>query len=1034
MSLFHRWLAGVHAFRRRWSRRDRAKARAASHLSRRRSMLASRLPTFERCENRDLMAGMTIGMNLENIVDWSPAWTFTDAFQSSRPWISHDYEVATGRTNWQGSQPVAVDDDGEVTSLASWTDGQGRVIEQRVGTVMFRDLNGAYPAGVYRAEWEGTGTVNFGFDALVIERGVTEEGRQFANLNVVPSQAGIYLRIDATDPADPVRDIHVWLPDYQGQSFAGQRWTPGADFSPFHPLFKERLDDFGILRFMQAQETNTTDIESWGDRRDTLDARQSSGNSGALVNGMAVEYMVQLANELDADPWFNMPHGADDEFVQNFATYVRDHLEPELTAYVEWSNEVWNTAPGYEAHTWLTDQTGLLENSGLTRWQVAGQEAARDLNLWSEVFVGQESRLVRVAGGFASNPWVTERVVENMGGSFDAIAIAPYFGPTPAQRATYSAATTVDQVLGDLSDNIYGSTALTLAHQRIADEYSGTLRRDIKLLAYEGGQHLNALGAPYQGAFFAASQDPRMADLTRDYLRQQNAAGLDAYVHYRYTQRDAASPFGNFGVLTRQDESLADAPVYEVLMEAATGELFAQVQNLVTVSPADARGSEIGQDLAFFRFTRGGDLSQPLLVRYAIGGSATPGVDYTQLPGTVWFPAGQNTAYVAVRPIDDPTLEGDESVTVTLLGGAAYQLVGGSTASASVGIVSDDRFAFAPTVSVVATDPIALENGQDPGVFTFTRSQGDLNRPLTVWFQIGQQTAGADDIAPLPRRVDFAPGQTTARVIITPQDDAVVENRESVTIVINNDNPNYRLGERSATVRILDNDGATPHVLPVLIVISNNDFYYQEYADPRAELEAAGIPVIVAAGRRELSTPHQVSGQGADGGRVMPDISLDDVVSSNYSAILFVGGWGASQYQYAFEGTYFNPTYNSSNAIRARVNQLVNEFESQDKYVTAICHGVSILAWARVDGVSPVAGKQVSTAHFNSPASTNPLARLYRWHSEVNGATVYTGGAVGDPTTRDDDVIVDGRIVTAENFDSARLFGRTIAGLLQSGG
>lgn len=49
---------------------------------------------------------------------------------------------------------------------------------------------------------------------------------------------------------------------------------------------------------------------------------------------------------------------------------------------------------------------------------------------------------------------------------------------------------------------------------------------------------------------------------------------------------------------------------------------------------------------------------------------------------------------------------------------------------------------------------------------------------------------------------------------------------------------------------------------------------------------------------------------------------------------------------------------------------------------SAVCHGVTVLAWARVDGVSPSADG--------------------------------SGG-----TTVADDVIVDGRIITAENYDSA---------------
>ena len=134
----------------------------------------------------------------------------------------------------------------------------------------------------------------------------------------------------------------------------------------------------------------------------------------------------------------------------------------------------------------------------------------------------------------------------------------------------------------------------------------------------------------------------------------------------------------------------------------------------------------------------------------------------------------------------------------------------------------------------------------------------------------------------------------------------------------------------------------------------------------------------------------------------------------------------------AFTGTYTNPNYNGTVAIRERVNQLINDFVAQDKYVTAVCHGVSILAWARVNGQSLLQGRTVTTAHFNSPTNNIPAANLYRWHSEVNGATVYTGGVLGDPTTRNDDVIVEGRIITGENFDSARLFGQTIALRLRS--
>lgn len=53
-----------------------------------------------------------------------------------------------------------------------------------------------------------------------------------------------------------------------------------------------------------------------------------------------MEAMLDLANRLDADPWFCIPHLADDDFVRRFAELVKQRLEPERSVYVEYSNEV----------------------------------------------------------------------------------------------------------------------------------------------------------------------------------------------------------------------------------------------------------------------------------------------------------------------------------------------------------------------------------------------------------------------------------------------------------------------------------------------------------------------------------------------------------------------------------------------------------------------------------------------------------------------------------------------------------------------
>ncbi|REK09621.1 MAG: hypothetical protein DWQ36_06105 [Acidobacteria bacterium] len=216
---------------------------------------------------------------------------------------------------------------------------------------------------------------------------------------------------------------------------------------------------------------------------------------------------------------------------------------------------------------------------------------------------------------------------------------------------------------------------------------------------------------------------------------------------------------------------------------------------------------------------------------------------------------------------------------------------------------------------------------------------------------------------------------------------------------------------------------------PVLMVISNQDFWYQDYADTRSSLEAAGLEVVVAA---------STTRPGASRPTVVPDIALADVRAEDYSAIVFSGGWGMAQYQYGFEGTYHDAALHDPRAA-ALANELIGAFVEGEKHVAAICHGVSVLAYARVDGTSPIEGRTVTgwngaapgfeLGGQSYPAGTVPA----RWQVESQGADMPLSAAIGDPQTVADDVIVDGNIITAENYDSAWVFARTLARALRAG-
>lgn len=227
--------------------------------------------------------------------------------------------------------------------------------------------------------------------------------------------------------------------------------------------------------------------------------------------------------------------------------------------------------------------------------------------------------------------------------------------------------------------------------------------------------------------------------------------------------------------------------------------------------------------------------------------------------------------------------------------------------------------------------------------------------------------------------------------------------------------------------------------LPVLMVIADQqDFYYKEYDDTRTSLEAGGLTVHVAATTTSPSTPHWNSGQGWQSGIVEPDLALSQVNEDDYSAIVFVGGWGSSMYQStAFPGDYYNNHYDGDFATKTLVNNLIGEFDAADKYLGFICHATTIAAWSRVNGVSLIAGKQVSVPYIGSPGVTyngidyaNMALGQYE-QAVANGAFPNTApGQYGVAGTAIDDVVVDGRVITAENWDSALAFGETIADLV----
>lgn len=637
---------------------------------------------------------MKIGMNLASIVDWNSAWTFTDMAHTMRSWNNVSLNLETNESI-SGSTlfDLELDENGWPMETHQTVNELGQtIIQQYISPILTGNVN---PAGIYRAEWDGEALVLL---PGVIEQGVTSEGRNYALLDLAENQ-NARLRVLDINPANYFRNFNLWMPEYNGQSFVGQDWQPGESFSPFHPLFLERLEPFETLRFMDWMEANLSDVVTWDDRAQLSDATYFAGSDrDDFHNGIAPEYMIELSNTLDANAWFNMPHQADESFVRNFAELVRDTLDPELTIYVEWSNEIWNYANGFDASRWIQEQLTLPENAEMNRFEFSASQIQEDFAIWEEVFAGQEDRLVRVVAGQQANPNVLASLLASMDGNFDAISVTAYAGLRQDQLATFDEFTTADEIIDSLLEvSVPWSLEHLTEHQVLADQYSQILGREIDLVTYEGGSHPSAYNSPAQDAAHEASLSPRMYDVYQTLLNGAEQIGVDLYNQYVFTGGGAPARWGDWGLLHTMDQPLEDSYEYQSILDFINSNSPVPFVNIE--SPVSGV-EELGSSTLEFTLTRSEDqLDQPLTVNYQISGTAIADEDFNSLTGEVTFLANETSVTLVVSILQDLIDEDDESIEIQLLDQDHYDL---GEFSLATGVILDNDFSnVAPVAGTI---------------------------------------------------------------------------------------------------------------------------------------------------------------------------------------------------------------------------------------------------------------------------------------------------------------------------------------------
>jgi hypothetical protein len=474
-----------------------------------------------------------IGLNLAGISDHASQWAFTNAFLSSRPWTGEK----TGVSGYY-RDGLEIDENGWIKYLNPG---------ETAFSLMFVDIEKNYPQGEYLLKYDGEGRLQFKWNVSV-----RRQGKGYVVLDVKPHNAGIEVRITETNSNNPIRNIRLMMPgDWQQNAAA-----------PFHPNFLKTIKDFSIYRFMDWQETNNSKISSWRERAKVTDATFSGGR------GVPLEYMVSLCNLQQASPWFNIPHLADDEYVEKFANYVKDHLSPSLNIYVEYSNEVWNTI--FKQHRYAVDmgrKMRLSENDFQAFARFYSQRSVEIFRIWTKVFPNS-ARMKFILAGQIGNTWLAKQILEWKGAYkiAHAYAVAPYFGNKFCfqEHVEKTKKLSLDGFEVALRDEI-----LELA-DKVGQQSAALREYKVPLYAYEAGQHLvcgygNENDDLLNQIFDKINRDTAMKRLYLLYLQLWKKHGGDVMMIFSSIEKP--SKWGRWGIMENMYSERAVSPKLDAILD-----------------------------------------------------------------------------------------------------------------------------------------------------------------------------------------------------------------------------------------------------------------------------------------------------------------------------------------------------------------------------------------------------------------------------------------------------------------------------------
>ncbi len=234
-------------------------------------------------------------------------------------------------------------------------------------------------------------------------------------------------------------------------------------------------------------------------------------------------------------------------------------------------------------------------------------------------------------------------------------------------------------------------------------------------------------------------------------------------------------------------------------------------QPTVGITATDNAASETGSNTGTFTVSRTGGSPSPLQVFYTLSGTATNGLDYQNLAGSVTIAAGNSNAAITLIPLLDGFFEPNETVILTLSADLAYT-VGTANASANISDGTANGITISPTSGLMTTE----QGGND----TFSVVLNSLpTADVTINFSSDTPSEGH----PLVDSVIFTTvdWDTPQTVTVVGQDDTLVDGDvlyNIVTSVTSGDSSYNVLNPDDVAVTNRDDDN-----LPVVNIVTRTD-------------------------------------------------------------------------------------------------------------------------------------------------------------------------------------------------------------------